>query len=71
MDSLRYDGPSVVVCHDVLRTDHDIVAGLDRLACRMVDRIALDDLFDDRLGDARRGGDRRKASRANEAPSCP
>ena len=58
--------------HYVLGLDHDIVSCLDRLACRMVDGITPDDLFDDRLGNAAgRGGDRRKASRANEAPSCP
>ena len=41
--------------HHVLRPDHDIVARAHDLALRQTDRVPLDDLFDVRLRQRRRG----------------
>lgn len=52
--SLRNDGSSVVVGHDMLRTNHHVVSSLDSFALWQVDGILLHDLLDDSLGDAGR-----------------
>ena len=57
--------------HNMFGANHNIVSGLDRLSCRVVDRIPLDDLLDDRLRDAGRAGSRREAAGAQEASSRP
>ena len=52
MSSLGDDGASIVMGHDVFWANHDIVASLDGFAWREIEGIALDDLLDDRLGNA-------------------
>ena len=49
ISALRDDWAGVVVGHDVLRTNHEVVAGLDDLAQRQTDGIPLYDLLDDGL----------------------
>lgn len=44
-----YAGSSVVVCHDRLRPDAEIVAGLHLLPLPEVDGISLHDLLDEGL----------------------
>lgn len=41
------------MCHDMLWSDHDVVACLDDFVCWESDCIFLDDLFNDCLGNAR------------------
>ena len=52
--SLGNDGSSVVVGHDMLRTNHHVVSSLDSFALWQVDGILLHDLLDDSLRDAGR-----------------
>ena len=47
---LADDRASVVVCHDVLWTYHDIVPCFDRFSFGKAYCILLNDLFDDGLG---------------------
>ena len=48
-DSLGDDRTSVVVCHDMLWSNHGIVPGLDHLVSGESDGILLNDLLDDSL----------------------
>lgn len=57
-DVLGNDRTCVIMCHDMLRTNHNIVSSFDDLAPRKTDGVFLDDLFDDRLwNDGFVGGD--------------
>lgn len=48
--TLGDDWPSIVMSHNVFRTNHNIVARLDDFAVRKTNSILLDDFFDDSLG---------------------
>ena len=50
-DVLRDDGTSVIVGHDVFRTNHNIIPSLDDLSSRKPDGVLLHDLLDHSLGD--------------------
>jgi len=47
--ALVYDGPCIVVAHDMLWADGDIVTGFDDLAFGETDSMLLNELFDERL----------------------
>lgn len=62
-DALGYHRSCVVMSHDVLWSNHNIVACLDDLSLWETDSIFLNDLLNHRLGYWRcPGGDRRKLS---------
>ena len=68
-DLLGDDWAGIVMGHNMLGANHDIVACLDDFAVREADGVLLDDLFDDRLRKVGTFSSGRKSSRNGRG--CP